>query len=108
VLRRVHLISDNNRITDTPTDSLFSTITTNNNGFGNLDSEVKENSSNLFRDQRQLIRLARALLKNPKIIIIDEATATVDNPRDTKIQATIRERVVMKRPYWQLHIGRGL
>lgn len=60
VLKRVHLVSDNNSITDTSTDSPFHTTTTNNNGFGNLDSEVKENGNNFSQCQRQLIGLSPA------------------------------------------------
>jgi ATP-binding cassette subfamily B multidrug efflux pump len=44
----------------------------------NLDMEVLEGGSNLSVGQRQLVSLTRVLLKNPSILILDEATANID------------------------------
>lgn len=57
---------------------------------GGYETEVEERGSALSMGQRQLLSFARALLANPRILILDEATASIDTETELKIQNALK------------------
>lgn len=57
------------------------------------DSDVERGGANLSGGQKQRLCIARALLKNPKIIILDDSTSAVDTATDASIRQAFREQL---------------
>ncbi|KAI0260131.1 putative ATP-binding cassette transporter protein YOR1 [Gloeopeniophorella convolvens] len=107
-LKRSYLVEDTKRVstlkaeeatTDGDDEQLPTGATTPVGPRFSLDSTIEEEGSNLSVGQRSLVSLARALVKDSKILILDEATASVDYETDRKIQETIasefRDRTIL-------------
>ena len=57
-----------------------------------LDWNIEDGGSNLSVGQKQLICIARALIKKPQILLMDEATSNIDEYTDSLIQTVIQKQ----------------
>lgn len=67
------------------------------------DTEVNERGSRLSVGQRQLLSLARALLANPKILILDEATSNIDTNTERLVQNGIKKLLINRTSFVIAH-----
>ncbi len=56
-----------------------------------FDTKLTEDAANISQGQRQLITIARAILVDPRVLILDEATSSVDTKTEQKIQTAMNE-----------------
>ena len=65
-------------------------------GLNNYDFEIKERGGSLSHGQKQIISLFRAIAKKPSILILDEATSSIDSNTEFYIQKLISQSIKNK------------
>ncbi|KIK00806.1 hypothetical protein K443DRAFT_122663 [Laccaria amethystina LaAM-08-1] len=74
-------------------DGLFSLQDSTDKARLALDSNIATGGSNISVGQRQIIALTKAILQRSKLLIVDEATSSIDHKTDTVIQTTLRNEL---------------
>ncbi|KAH8074024.1 ATPase [Aureococcus anophagefferens] len=83
-----HNVDPTRRASD---DEVKNALATSSLGHLGLDSNVDEGGANLSAGEKQLVQLARVLLCRPKILVLDEATSSLDRRTDEIIQKAVRD-----------------
>ncbi|KAJ3519232.1 hypothetical protein NMY22_g13302 [Coprinellus aureogranulatus] len=72
---------------------LYATQSDSGEGRLTLDTDIASGGSNVSVGQRQIIALARAIIRSSKLLILDEATSAIDHETDSIIQNTLRREL---------------
>jgi len=88
-LGRVHMRGESQVNSNSDVSKFF--VKVGNSSSAGLDFVISEGGQNVSKGQRQLLGFARALLKDSRIITIDEGTSSVDEVSDKLIQETLKE-----------------
>jgi len=83
-----HNVDPTRRASD---DEVKNALATSSLGHLGLDSNVDEGGANLSAGEKQLVQLARVLLCRPKILVLDEATSSLDRRTDEIVQKAVRD-----------------
>lgn len=67
------------------------------------DTVLNEEASNISQGQRQLLTIARAFLANPEILILDEATSSVDTRTERLIQSAMNRLLIGRTSFVVAH-----